>query len=145
MLVRVKKLNENAVIPKYATPGSAAMDLTAVSEKRVVDGSVTYLEYSTGLAIEIPPGHVGLLFPRSSISSNTTLMLNNSVGVLDSDFRGEVTFRFKTLAAGATKKYNVGDRIGQILILPIPSIEFEAVTELTPTQRGEGGYGSSGR
>ena len=145
MLVRIKKLHENAVIPKYATDGSAGMDLTAVSEKRVIEGAVTYIEYGTGLSFEVSPGHCALLLPRSSISSNTTLVLSNSTGLLDSDFRGEVTFRFKTLAAGATKKYNVGDRIGQILILPYPRIEFEAVEELYDPKTRNGGYGSTNK
>ncbi len=145
MVVKIKKLHENAVVPKYATDGSAGMDLTAVTEKRFVEGAITYIEYGTGLAFEVPPGYVALLFPRSSISSNTTLMLNNSVGVLDSDFRGEVTFRFKTMAVGSTKKYSVGDRIGQILIVPYPKVEFQEATELNDTKRGTGGYGSSGK
>jgi dUTP pyrophosphatase len=143
--VRIKKLNEKAVLPKYATDGSAGMDLTATSEKIVIDGGNTYVEYGTSLAFEIPKGFVALLFPRSSISSNTTLSLSNSVGVLDSDYRGEVTFRFRNLSFGAGKKYKIGDRIGQILVIPYPSIEFEEVSELNDTDRGSGGYGSSGK
>lgn len=143
--VKIKKLSEKAIIPKYATEGSAGMDLTATSEKIVIDGSNTYIEYGTSLAFEIPKGFVALLFPRSSISSNTTLTLSNSVGMLDSDFRGEVTFRFRNLVFGTGKKYKVGDRIGQILIIPYPYIEFQEVSELGDTNRGSGGYGSTGK
>lgn len=145
MQVKIKKLKDNAVLPTYSTDGSAAMDLTAVSEKIFFEHGITYIEYGVGLAFEIPPGHVALLFPRSSISSNTMLTLANSVGVLDSDFRGEVTFRFKPLVTVGAKKYKIGERIGQILIVPYPKIEFVEVQELSETDRGTGGYGSSGK
>lgn len=140
--VKVKKLNEKAKLPEYATDGSAGMDITATQKTPVMEGSHAYLEYKTGLSFEIPQGHVGLLFPRSSVSK-TNLMLANCVGVLDSDFRGEVTFRFKPLGSG--KAYEAGDKIGQILIVPFPHIEFQEVAELTDTVRGDGGYGSTGK
>lgn len=142
--VKIKKLNEKAVIPQYATDGSAGMDLTAISENIFTERNISYVEYGTGLSFEIPEGYCALLLPRSSITSNTTLVLGNSVGLLDSDFRGEVKFRFKSVSMVAGKKYNVGDRIGQILILPYPKIEFSEARELNETARGEGGYGSTG-
>lgn len=142
--VKIKKLNENAVIPKYSTDGSAGLDLTAISEKVFMEGPITYVEYGTGLSFEIPNGFVGLIFPRSSISSNTTLMLANSVGVIDSDYRGEVTFRFKNISQLGGKKYKVGDRIGQLLILPYPKIDFNEVDNLDESKRGSSGYGSTG-
>lgn len=142
--VKIKKLSDKAVVPSYATDSSAGMDLTAISETAFTSGSISYVEYKTGLAFEIPEGFCALLLPRSSISSNTTLVLANSVGLLDSDYRGEVTFRFKTISP-VGKKYKVGDRIGQILILPYPKVQFEVVTELSDTTRGSGGYGSSGK
>ena len=142
--VKIKKLVDNAVIPTYAKFGDAAFDLTATSCKTVVATGGTYVEYGTGLAFEIPPGYVGLLFSRSSIS-DTTLDLMNSVGVLDSGYRGEVTLRFRETSNVFGKKYAVGDRIGQILIIPYPVVEFEVVDELSKTQRGLGGYGSSGK
>ena len=98
MKVKIKKLHPDAVIPSYAKPGDAGMDLTAIS-KRVETGSDEngeYIEYGTGLAIEIPEGHVGLVFPRSSVSKKD-LFLANAVGVIDSGYRGEVKLRFKLL------------------------------------------------
>lgn len=131
--------------PAYGTDGAAALDLTATSEKFVVDGAIVYVEYGTDIAVEIPPGFVGLIFPRSSISSNTTLVLSNSVGVIDSDYRGEIKFRFKNIFFGAGKKYSVGDRIGQIIVVPFPKIDIEIVDELSDTSRGTGSYGSTGK
>ena len=145
MKIRIKKLNEHAVIPKYATPGDAGMDLTAVSKRIDEHDNVVY---GTGLAFEIPEGHVGLLFPRSS-NSKKDLLLSNSVGILDSGYRGEVIFKFKpsdcNIEIDELDTYQVGDRIGQIIILPYPQIEFELIDELSDTQRGSGGFGSTGK
>lgn len=141
MKVRIKKLHPNAVIPSYAKRGDAGMDLTATSSSVDEIGNIVY---GTGLAFEIPEGYVGLLFPRSS-NSRTNLLLTNSVGVLDSGYRGEVMFKFKSIADGDDVHYNIGDRIGQIIILPYPHIEFEESEELTKTERGIGGYGSTGK
>ena len=142
MKVRIKKLNENAVIPKYAKHGDAGMDLTAVSMELDAYGNVCY---GTGLAFEIPEGYVGLIFPRSSICKKQ-LLLSNAVGVIDSGFRGEVTMKFKRAYIHGTNFdiYKVGERIGQIIILPYPSIEFEEVQELSETERGTNSYGSTG-
>ena len=142
MKVRIKKLNENAVIPKYAKHGDAGMDLTAVSMELDAYGNICY---GTGLAFEIPEGYVGLIFPRSSICKKQ-LLLSNSVGVIDSGFRGEVTMKFKRTYRHGTHFdiYKVGESIGQIIILPYPSIEFEEVQELSKTERDTGGYGSTG-
>lgn len=169
MKVKIKKLNENAVIPKYAKSGDAGMDITAVSKHYDEYGNVVY---GTGLAFEIPERYVGLLFPRSS-NSKQDLILSNSIGVLDSGYRGEVMFKFKpslffgdneyaeegtvgqisetfdSIEIPLTNRYDyteyfVGDRIGQIIILPYPQIEFEEVEELSTTDRGEGGFGSTG-
>lgn len=141
MKVKIKKLVENAVIPSYSKPGDAGMDLTAISYK--YDKSTNFChEYGTGLSIEIPEGYVGLLFPRSSIYKYD-LLLSNHVGVIDSGYRGEIKFKFKSRFI-ESEIYKIGDRIGQIIILPYPQIEFEEVTELSETERGEGGYGSTG-
>ena len=145
MLVKVKKLHENAVLPRYAKEGDAGLDIVTVDSGTTVDYD-KYVEYKTGLAFEIPAGYVGLLFPRSSIS-NYTLSLCNCVGVLDSGFRGEVTFRFLcTLSLGGLikKEYKAGDKIGQLLIMPYPTITPMWSENLSDTQRGFGGYGSSG-
>lgn len=136
MRVRFKKLHPEAVTPSYAKLGDAALDLTAISYSR----TPYYWEFKTGLAFEIPEGYIGLLFPRSSIS-NTGHSLCNSVGVVDSGYRGEVTFRFRVDAFKNT--YLEGDRVGQLIILPYPKIELDEVSELSDTERGKGGYGST--
>lgn len=156
--LNVKKLHEDAVIPKYAKYGDAGMDLTATSKEVKEDGTVWY---GTGLAIEIPVGYVGLLFPRSSVVKKE-LMLKNSVGVIDSGYRGEVKAIFspnpnwmKERGEGNTYSkivvanrpiidFEVGERIAQLVIVPVPLINIEVVDELTPTDRGEGGFGSTG-
>lgn len=140
MNVKIKKLHPDAVIPKYSKVGDAGLDLTAISEEWNEDNSI--VTYDTGLAIEIPKGHVGLLFPRSSIYK-TSLDLTNAVGVIDSSFRGSIMFKFRYVEEGMV--YDVGDRVGQLIILPYPEIEFEEVDELSETDRGEGGFGSTGK
>ena len=147
MKVKIKKLNESAVIPKYSKAGDAGMDLVATSKETDKYGNIVY---GTGLAFEIPKGYVGLLFPRSSISKYD-MNLTNSTGVLDSGYRGEVFFKFKRPSRFTNdfnddcSIYNVGDRIGQIIIIPYPQIEFEEVEELSETDRGTGGFGSTGK
>lgn len=144
MKLKVKKLDPKAVIPKYESSGAACFDLTAISKEfKPLPVGPTY-EYDTGLAFEIPKGHVGLIFPRSSITSKTTLTLGNCVGVIDSDYRGSVKFQFRKTNPMVQVDYKVGDRIGQMLILPIPTIELEEVDELSNTNRNTGGFGSTG-
>jgi dUTP pyrophosphatase len=176
MKLKIKKLDPLATIPSYAKGGDACFDLTAVS----VSSANDYIEYDTGLAVEIPEGYVGLIFPRSSVT-NKDLMLKNSVGIIDSGFRGSIRFRFnvvrqsirneateedyqtyftenqitdpkqiqyirnKGLSRYSPNSYNVGERIGQMMILPYPTVEFEEVDELSNTERGHGGYGSTGQ
>lgn len=148
MEVKIKKLSEDAVIPHYAKPGDAGMDLTAVSMAYDENGCVVY---GTGLAFEIPEGYVGLLFPRSS-NAKKCLTLTNSVGVIDSGYRGEVMFKFRPAMEFDTgerlridkKIYEVGERIGQIIIIPYPHIEFIETDELSKTERGNGGFGHTG-
>lgn len=142
MKVKFKKLDSRAVIPSYAKPGDAGLDMTAIDKKYVQTEGTQFYEYDLGLSVEIPEGYVGLLFPRSSIS-RTNLALSNAVGVLDSGFRGRLTARFRI--AGDGQSYKVGDRIVQLVILPYPKIEPEEVQELTETERGFGGYGSTGK
>ena len=149
MKVKIKKLHKDAVIPSYAKNGDAGMDLTCISSKWDNENRVWI--YSTGLSFEIPIGYVGLLFPRSSIYKQD-LSLSNSVGVLDSGYRGEILFKFKETMSFNEEheytprefRYQEFDRIGQIIILPYPQIEFEEVDELSETERGAGGYGSTG-
>lgn len=158
MQVKIKKLDPKAIIPKYAKQGDAAMDLVAISfnEERATivecdpDGNkenpleniFRYFEYGTGLAIEIPEGYVGLIFPRSSVS-NIGLSLANSVGVIDSGYRGEIKLRFYDPVYSTP--YKIGDKVGQIMIIPYPQIEFEDSEELSSTSRNTGGFGSTGK
>lgn len=142
MKVNVKKLDSNAVLPTYAKHGDAGMDLTATSKGYDENGNVVY---GTGLAFEIPNGYVGLLFPRSS-NTKKDLILGNSVGVIDSGYRGEVVLKFKHIDDRGNiglHEYDKGDRIGQVIIMPYPQIEFNLVDELSTTDRGIGGFGST--
>jgi dUTP pyrophosphatase len=141
MQVRIKKLNENAVIPSYAKDGDAGMDLIATS---IIGEEPFQITYGLGIALEIPKGFVGLVFPRSSIRK-TDLSLTNCVGVIDSGYRGELQATFRKHKGVASKTYEVGDRIAQIMIIPHPPIEFEEAAELSDTERGEGGFGSTGK
>lgn len=140
MKVKIERLNADAVIPKYAKVGDAGMDLVATSRKEQFNNIL----YGTGIAIEIPEGHVGLIFPRSSIYK-TDLRLANSVGVIDSGYRGEIMCNFIIKSNTATNYYDVGDRIAQLIIIPYPQIEFEEVDFLSTSERGTGGFGSTGK
>jgi len=139
--IKVKKLHPNAVIPKYAKDGDAGMDLTATTSVRDNYGNIGY---GTGIAVEIPKGYVGYIFPRSSISKYK-MNLTNSVGVIDSGYRGEIIFKFKPTSEVDDVRYNVGDRVGQLIVMPYPEMSMEQVEELTTTDRGDGGFGSSGK
>lgn len=150
MEVRIKKFHPDAVIPKYAKTGDAGMDLTAVTKSYDCDGNIVY---GTGLAFEIPEGYVGLVFPRSSLS-RLDIALSNCVGVIDSGYRGEVTVKFKPAMLFNreqrpiilnNRSYEVGERVAQIIIIPYPQITFIEADELSETERGTGGYGSSGK
>ncbi len=136
MKIKIKKLHPDAIIPKYAHLGDAGMDIFALSR----DIKDKYVEYKTGLAFEIPKNYVMLIFPRSSITDKD-LILKNCVGVLDSGYRGELKLRFKK---DGENIYEIGERIGQLIILPYPEIEFEEVEELSESSRGEDGFGSTG-
>lgn len=143
MFVKIKKLDPNAVIPQYAHNGDAGMDLVATRMWIDEQGNICY---GTGIAMEIPMGFVGLVFPRSSIAKKQ-LVLSNAVGVIDSIYRGEILAKFKPttiLPLRESEIYQVGERIAQIIIVPYPKIEFEEVAELSETERQDGGYGSSG-
>jgi dUTP pyrophosphatase len=148
MIVKIKKLNEFAELPAYSKHGDAGMDLTCTEV--YLDSSGCYV-YKTGLAIEIPDGFMGLVFPRSS-NAKKSLVLTNSVGVIDSGYRGEIMLKFKPnyqyfLQSDELKNeqiYLKGERVGQLIILPYPTIEWEVVDELSNSDRGDGSYGSTG-
>ena len=146
MKLKIKKLHPNAVIPQYAKPGDAGLDLVATS--LILDEN-NNLVHGTGLAIEIPTGYVGLIFPRSS-NSKKDLILTNHVGVIDSSYRGEIIFKYKsTLCSSGQyitgKNYEVGDKVGQLILFPYPQVTIEEVEELTETERGTNGFGSTGK
>lgn len=151
MEVRFKKLVDEAVIPAYASEGDAGLDLVATSKEW--SGEQGFVEFGTGIAVEIPRGYVGLLFPRSSISKSK-YNLANSVGVIDSGYRGEIKLRFFLNSASLSNmegktnfkltEYVEGDKIGQLVIIPYPIIQPVEVDELEATLRGDGGFGSTG-
>lgn len=141
MQVKIKRLSEDAVVPRYAKSGDAGMDLTATWMK--FDHERRIVTYGTSIAMEIPYGYVGLIYPRSSVYK-TSMVLANHVGVIDSGYRGEIMFKYRVLNDDWQDIYDVGDRIGQIIITPYPEIEFEEVEGLSLSDRGEGGYGSTG-
>jgi dUTP pyrophosphatase len=140
-LVKVKKLDPNAVIPSYSKVGDAGMDLTITRE---IENTSFSVSYGFGIAMEIPKGFVGLVFPRSSVR-NQDLILSNCVGVIDSGYRGELQATFKKTNGLDSIKYKVGERGAQIIILPYPTIYMTEVPELSDTDRGTGGFGSTGK
>lgn len=147
MNIKIKKLHENAVIPAYAHATDAGMDLVAVSKTHDHEGNIVY---GTGLAVEIPAGYVGLVFPRSS-NAKTMMYLTNSVGVIDSGYRGEILLKYKrvtpyytTFRGDGHPEWEIGDRVGQLIILPYPAITFAEVDELSESDRGQDAYGSTG-
>lgn len=150
MKVKIKKLCESAVIPQYAHVTDAGLDLVATSK---LCDEYDNVVYGTGITVEIPEGYVGLLFPRSS-NCKKNVWLTNAVGVIDSGYRGEITFKYRPtyqakinegMRNGIVNEYEIGDRIGQLIIMPYPQIEFEEADELSETERGVGGYGSTGK
>lgn len=139
--IKIKKLIKEAEFPKRSKSSDVGYDLLATS----FNSHQQYDEYGTGLAISIPIGYMGLLFPRSSITKKDQI-LGNSVGVLDPGYHGEISFRFKSTNPSAFgTKYNVGDRIGQLIVLPTLEIEWQEVDNLGESERGESGWGSSGQ
>jgi dUTP pyrophosphatase len=141
VLVKVKKLDSSAVVPTYSKVGDAGMDLTITRE---IENTTFSVSYGFGIAMEIPKGFVGLIFPRSSIR-NQDLILSNCVGVIDSGYRGELQATFKKTNGLDSIKYKVGERGAQIVILPYPTIYMTEVPELSNTERGDGGFGSTGK
>lgn len=146
MEVKIKKLFPGATLPSYAHNNDCAMDLVAFSKD---SSDPHFIEYGTGIAISLPKGYVGLIFSRSSVSK-TDLQLCNAVGIIDEGYTGEIKLRFRRIKRSTPEgvrvvdQYNVGDRIGQLMIIPYPRIEWKEVDELPKTDRGEGGFGSTG-
>jgi len=142
LTVKFRKLVPEAVTPQYAQDGDAGMDLTSTSFRR----TDTFMEYGTGIAVEIPSSHVGLLFPRSSITKAPKgVSLKNSVGVIDSNYRGEILVRFEFPYSNyhRAEMPDIGDKIAQLIIIPYPKVHLEEVQELSDSNRGDGGFGST--
>lgn len=139
-VLKFKKLVESAKVPNKATHDSNGFDLTATS-KKWSDEFQAYV-YGTGIAVEIPKGYVGLLFPRSSVRKYA-LVMANCVGVIDSDYRGEIMATFRPLNKYLGKVYNVGDKCCQLVVVPAPEFEIEEVDTLSDTERGTKGHGEA--
>ena len=166
MRVKIKRITTTAILPTKAHSTDAGYDLYADSRTDDSNGKTVY---GTGVAIEIPQGYVGLVFPRSSIAKKD-LLLSNAVGVIDSGYRGEIMTKFKPTHITANplklwwqifaikrqtvsletihihrEEYALGERIAQLIIMPYPEVEFEEVDELSDSDRGKNGYGSTGK
>jgi len=146
MEIKFKKLVPEAKTPFKTHDVDAGFDLFAVSINETPD----FIEYNTGIAVEIPEGYVGLIFPRSSVTK-MDLMLKNSVGVIDASYRGSLMCRFQKFNEhnvwgdpNNIKKFEVGDRVAQIVFMEIPKITLVEAQELSDTERGDGGFGSTG-
>lgn len=140
MKLKVKKLHQNAVIPSYATPGASAFDLYAIRDTYLYPGMTTLIDL--GLAFEIPEGFEIQIRPRSGLSSKTKVRV--SFGTVDSDYRGEVKVIVDNIGQSGYE-VKVGDRIAQAVLAPVTKASIEEVTELEQTQRGDGGFGSTGK
>lgn len=142
MKVIVKKLNAEAVIPFYATEGSACFDITAISsvQRNIVNNTQVF---GTGLAFEIPKDHVMLVFSRSGDGFKRDIRLSNCVGVIDSDYRGELFIKHVSDGVNPPDRFDGPRRVAQGMILPFTQVEF-IQGELTETARGDGGFGSTG-
>ena len=138
--IKMKKMYPTVEIPTYAKRGDAAMDLYCTEMFKDKHGNYVYL---TGIAVEIPEGYVGLVYPRSSVAK-TSMLLANGVGVIDSGYRGEIMLKYRHLG-GKSGIYTTGDRVGQLMVVKRPEVELVVVDELSSTERGEGGFGSTGQ
>ena len=144
MKVSIKKLKKNAVVPEYATAGAAGADLYACIEEDVNIESGESAFIPCGFALAIPDGYVGLIYARSGLSCKKGLAPANKVGVVDSDYRGEITVSLYNQSK-EPRTISAGDRIAQLVIAPVIQAEFDLVEDLGDTARGEGGFGSTGK
>lgn len=141
--VNVKKLDKNAKLPAYATDGAACFDLHSVTTDWLSQGCPRV--FKTGLAFEIPKDHVMLVFSRSGHGFKSNVRLSNCVGVIDSDYRGELMIKLtQDQSVPSPFWVNAGDRIAQAMIIPCPSVQLNLVDDLSDTARGTGGLGSTG-
>ena len=144
MLLKVKITSPDAVIPKYATPGAACFDLVASGDGNPHPTDLHAWVYPTGLSFEVPEGYVMMIYSRSGHGFRDAIRLSNCVGVIDSDYRGEVMVSLRCDGSWPTKLHK-GDRIAQAMIVKAPQVFIVAVDELSTTERGEGGFGSTGK
>ena len=147
--MKVKILDERITpnMLSYQTKGSAGIDLYALPNENIGDNFIIanrYSEFKTGIAVEIPEGYVGIIVPRSSIGSSG-IMLANTVGVIDSDYRGEILFRLVAWSLSTRIRLDQPLRVAQLLIMPVNQVNIEIVKELPDTERGENGFGSTGK
>lgn len=140
--MRFTKLTTTAITPTRGTPGAAGLDLYADQDAFIVD--YASIMVGTGIAVEVPEGYVGLLFLRSSMGK-TGVSLTNSVGVIDSDYRGELKLCLTYSIGNGGHFIKQGDRIAQLVVVPAPTFELTEVDVLTPTERGAGAFGSTGK
>ena len=139
--MRIKKIHHNFVLPRKSTERAGAFDIYMPTEG-YVSGKVS--KVGLGFAAEVPVGHVALILPRSGAGSKYGIELNNTCGVIDSDYRGEWIANIRT-KDGAYYHYDAGDRVLQFLIVPVADVTLELVDELDTTERGTGGFGSTGK
>ena len=144
MIVKAKKLHPDAKLPTYSTPFSAGADLYALTQQDIVIQPHQTVFVTTGLSFEIPDGYAGLVYARSGLASKNNLAPANKVGVIDSDYRGEAFVALHNHGETPQTVAN-GQRIAQLIITPVLPVEFQETTELSDTQRGAGGFGSSGK
>ena len=144
MELKIKRLSDKAIMPIRGTEGSAGIDLTCTRITTTInEAGQLMLVYHTDLAIQIPKGHCGLLVPRSSIWKKS-LFLTDSIGIIDSDYTGEIMAVMKSTTDVVPAVYKEGERFCQLVIVPIPEFTITEVAELDKTDRGEGGFGSTG-
>ncbi len=144
MKIKIKKLSPSAVVPSLGSVGAAGADLYSAEQEDVVIAPGETKFVGVGLAAEIPQGYVGLVFARSGLACKRDLAPANKVGVIDSDYRGEIKVALFNHGK-ESRKVEKGERIAQMVIVPYLFAEYEEVEELSDTERGEGGFGSTGR
>lgn len=144
MVIKFKRLSENAIAPVKAHATDAGFDLTCTQiTTEINECGQLILVYHTGIAVEIPEGYFGALIPRSSISRKS-LALTDCIGAIDSGYRGEILAKMRSTTDVVPAVYKEGERFAQLLILPVPDVQFEEADTLSETERGEGGHGSTG-
>lgn len=144
MTLKIKRLSENAILPIRAHEGDAGIDLTCTRiTQELNECGQLILVYHTDLAVEIPEGYVGLLFQRSSVYKKS-ISMTNAVGIIDAGYVGEIMGKFRSTTDVVPAVYQPGERFAQLVIVPHIALDIEEVTELSETDRGENGYGSTG-